>query len=128
MASLIHLDTHVVVWLYLGDRERLSAAAADLLAGQATIAIAPMVELELTFLNEIDRLSNPGSAIAETLGKEIGLTVDRSDPSEVVREAERQSWTRDPFDRIIAAQSICADATLITADRRILDELPNARW
>ena len=37
-------------------------------------------------------------------------------------------WTRDPFDRLIAAQAIVADAPLVTADRTILEHLPLATW
>lgn len=38
------------------------------------------------------------------------------------------TWTRDPFDRMIAAQAIVADAPLVTADRTILANLPLAVW
>ncbi|MBW8060344.1 MAG: type II toxin-antitoxin system VapC family toxin [Solirubrobacterales bacterium] len=38
------------------------------------------------------------------------------------------SWTHDPFDRLIAAHAIVADAPLITADRTILAHLPLAIW
>lgn len=38
------------------------------------------------------------------------------------------TWTRDPFDRMIAAHAIVADTPLLTADRTILDHLPLASW
>jgi PIN domain nuclease of toxin-antitoxin system len=38
------------------------------------------------------------------------------------------SWTHDPFDRLIAAHAIVADAPLVTADRTILENLPLATW
>jgi PIN domain nuclease of toxin-antitoxin system len=38
------------------------------------------------------------------------------------------TWTRDPFDRMIAAQAVVADAPLLTADETILDNLPLATW
>jgi len=45
-----------------------------------------------------------------------------------VQAANGLSWTRDPFDRMIAAQAIVADAPLVTADRTILGNLPLATW
>jgi PIN domain nuclease of toxin-antitoxin system len=46
----------------------------------------------------------------------------------VARAATEIRWTRDPFDRMIAAQAIVADAPLVTADRTILEHLPQATW
>jgi PIN domain nuclease of toxin-antitoxin system len=45
-----------------------------------------------------------------------------------VQEATTLSWTRDPFDRLIAAHSIVANSPLITADETILENLPLATW
>ena len=45
-----------------------------------------------------------------------------------VRAAASLGWTRDPFDRMIAAHAIVADAPLLTADRTILEHLPLATW
>ena len=57
---MIHLDTHVVVWLYTGEIERLSDAAVEALEAEELI-VSPMVQLELTFLHEIGRLSVTGA-------------------------------------------------------------------
>jgi PIN domain nuclease of toxin-antitoxin system len=47
---------------------------------------------------------------------------------ELAQTAVGLTWTRDPFDRVIAAHAIVADAPLVTADRTILDNLPLATW
>ena len=46
---LIHLDTHVVCWLYAGRLELLSPAARGAIE-RATLAVSPMVGLELQYL------------------------------------------------------------------------------
>ncbi|MDP2432311.1 MAG: hypothetical protein Q8O33_09780 [Pseudomonadota bacterium] len=46
----------------------------------------------------------------------------------VVDAAERIDWTRDPFDRLIVAQAMAADAALVTADHLIRDRFPGAVW
>ncbi len=87
-----------------------------------------MVELELTYLYEIGRVTEPASAPLAALRKRIGLqTVDASLAS-VAQAAAGLSWTRDPFDRLISAQAIAADAQLLTADQTILAHLPQATW
>jgi PIN domain nuclease of toxin-antitoxin system len=86
------------------------------------------VELELTYLYEIRRVTEPAAAPLDALRKSIGLEAADVSLSALVRTATELSWTRDPFDRMIAAQAIVADVPLITADRTILEHLPLAVW
>jgi PIN domain nuclease of toxin-antitoxin system len=90
--------------------------------------ISPIVELELTYLHEVGRVTEPATAPLTALRRTIGLEVADTAVSELVRAATGLSWTRDPFDRLIAAHAIVADAPLLTADRTILDNLPQATW
>jgi len=62
------------------------------------------------------------------LRQSIGLEVADASLAELAQTAIGLTWTRDPFDRMIAAQAIIADAPLLTADRTILDNLPLATW
>jgi PIN domain nuclease of toxin-antitoxin system len=84
--------------------------------------------LELEFLSEIGRLRGPVSEVWKILHEDYGVTVADSDLQEVCRQARQLSWTRDPFDRLIAAQAMLADALLLTADEAILARCPVARW
>lgn len=90
--------------------------------------VSPIVELELTYLYEIGRVSEPASAPLAALGRTIGLEVADVSIAELVQAAVNLSWTRDPFDRLIAAHSIVANSPLITADETILENLPLAIW
>lgn len=71
MAAVVHLDAHVVVWLYVGDRGRL-APIADRLEG-AHLVVSPMVALELQHLYEIDRLQVAASEVIRDLRQRVGL-------------------------------------------------------
>lgn len=62
------------------------------------------------------------------LRQSIGLEVADVSLAEVTHAALGITWTRDPFDRMIAAQAIVSDAPLVTADRVILENLPLATW
>jgi PIN domain nuclease of toxin-antitoxin system len=62
------------------------------------------------------------------LRQSIGLEVLDVSFAELVDTAAGLAWTRDPFDRLIAAHAIAAGVPLITADRAILANLPLATW
>jgi PIN domain nuclease of toxin-antitoxin system len=90
--------------------------------------ICPIVELELSYLYEIGRVSEPASAPLSALGRSIGLQPSDVSFEQVARAAGDLAWTRDPFDRLIAAHAIVAGAPLLTADETILDNLSLATW
>lgn len=127
MATLIHLDTHVVAWLYVGRFDLLPDTVKDLL-NTHELGVSPMVRLELQYLYEIDRLATPAAAIVDELAGAIGLVLCAEPFHAVVAEAERQSWTRDPFDRLIVGQSAYSGSTLVTRDERILEHYAHAVW
>jgi PIN domain nuclease of toxin-antitoxin system len=122
--ALVHLDTHVVCWLYEGRTEKLSASEKDAIE-QARVLVSPIVDLELALLREIGRIVQGPDAILAALGREIALEIDPLAFSRVVAAARDVSWTRDPFDRIIVAQATLAGARLVTKDRLIRKHFPS---
>lgn len=114
-------------WLYEGADRRIPATARALLDSEEPF-VSPLVELELTYLHEVGRVTEPAAAALSALGRAIGLRVADTSLSAVARAAAEIRWTRDPFDRMIAAQAIVADVPLVTADRTILKHLPQATW
>lgn len=124
---MIHLDTHVVVWLYLGQRELLSATAANCIEAD-DVCVSPMVLLELEYLREIGRLRVDADAIYTELNRNLGLTVCPREFHAVVAHARAQTWTRDPFDRLIVGQAVAADALLVTRDTAIRTNYARAVW
>jgi PIN domain nuclease of toxin-antitoxin system len=87
-----------------------------------------MVELELTYLYEVRRVTEPAAAPLSALRRTIGLQIADAALADVAQAAAGLSWTRDPFDRLISAHAIIADAALLTADETILEHLPLATW
>jgi len=117
----------VVGWLYEGADRRIPAVVRNLIES-AQPFVSPIVELELTYLYEVGRVTEPAAAPLAALRKTIGLQVDDVSTAKLVQAATGLTWTRDPFDRMIAAQAIVADVPLVTADRTILTNLPLATW
>ena len=123
----MYLDTHVVVWLYAGELARFPASATHLLE-ENDLLISPAVLLELQFLKEIKRITTDPMLIIQTLEETLGLQLCPLEFSKVVIAALSQSWTRDPFDRMIAAQASVRNELLLTKDRLIRNNCSVACW
>jgi PIN domain nuclease of toxin-antitoxin system len=125
--GVIRLDTHVAVWLYTGERERLSDVASAAIDAHVPV-VSPMVQLELTYLHEIGRLTVGGAEILDDLAARIGLVRSDVPMTTVVQAAAALSWTRDPFDRLIVGDAIAATAMLVTKDDVIHANTTVAAW
>ena len=124
---MIYLDTHVVAWLYAGNTKIFPANVRDEIA-QEELVISPMVILELQYLFEIGRVAEDASAVLRDLSERIDLKVCTRSFEKVVEYGVTQTWTRDPFDRIIVAQAGVQLNRLITKDELIHDNYPHAIW
>lgn len=125
---MIYLDTHVAIWLYALGGDSLSEAATELLEEADDIRVSPMVRMELQTLYELRRVTEPAAAVLDAFHAGLGLTVSGASFPAVAREADRQSWTRDPFDRLIVAQASLHDAPLITKDETLHARYSRAVW
>jgi PIN domain nuclease of toxin-antitoxin system len=126
-AALMHLDTHVVAWLFAGHLSPLPLVVRRRLDSEPLV-ISPIVELELAYLYEIGRTTQPPEVVVPELRDSVGLTFSGGPFRSVVAVAVGLSWTRDPFDRLIAAQAIVAGETLLTKDDRIRKNIELAAW
>ena len=122
-----YLDTHVVLWLYAGETQRLSKRAADTV-NRESLAISPLVLLEMQYLREIGRITVAPNIVTTDLGRRLGLAVEDRPSAALVEQCMDLSWTRDVFDRLIVAQAALDNAWLITRDRLILKHYPKAVW
>ena len=123
----VYLDTHVVVWLYSGQTERLSTRAASLI-NRERVGVSPVVLLELQYLREIGRITAAPQAIIADLKRRLGLAVEDRSLETVMERALGLAWTRDAFDRLIVAQAALDSAELVTSDRLIRKHYPKAIW
>lgn len=126
-SGLVHLDTHIVCWLYEGRLELLTPASLRAIE-PGLLQVSPVVQLELTYLNEIGRISREGSYVLDALARDIGLSVADVSLAQVMRMAGTLTWTRDPFDRMIVAHAMIADAALVSKDRLIRKHCDRAVW
>ena len=110
---MIYLDTHVVIWFYYGRLKKISNIATEVIKNN-DLYIAEMVRLELQYLHEIGRIDSSSSTIIETLRADLDLKIANTSNDLIINQAIKIDWTRDVFDRLIVAQAMVDNATLIT--------------
>lgn len=123
--SIVFLDTHIVLWLFEAKIEKLSQRA-QLLIETNQLLISPMVELELKFLKEIKKIHHTPDTILRNLSSTIGLEIAYTNFHQVIQHSINMNWTRDPFDRIITAETSVYETHLITHEKTILAHYPKA--
>lgn len=111
---VILLDTHAVIWLDQGHPR-----ARVLAKGGRSLYISPATLLELQFLEEAGRLRLP-KGDAQAIATDDRWTVDEPPAMSWFATALDLTWTRDPFDRLIAAHARYRGWKLATADEKLV--------
>jgi PIN domain nuclease of toxin-antitoxin system len=124
---MIYADTHVILWLYEGILDNFTNNGKSLLEEHAII-ISPAVSLELEFLYEIGRIKTTAKKIIHSLKKPLDLQISALPLADIIEHAINLKWTRDPFDRLIAANALCDDVKLLTKDKTIHKNCECAIW
>ena len=124
---MVYLDTHLVLWLFIGTLENISKPALETIE-ENEIYISPIILLELQLLNERKKTRQSPSAIIETLRNEINLKICTKDFHSIIGESIKINWTRDPFDRIMVAHASLNNNILLTKDDTILAHYNKAVW
>jgi PIN domain nuclease of toxin-antitoxin system len=119
---VILLDTHAAVWVALDQGlGKQSLRLIDRALADDELAVSALSFWELAMLmakGRLKSLKSTGEERAKLLAggiREIPLTGDIA-----ILAAELEGLDGDPADRIIAATAILNDATLITADQKLL--------
>lgn len=117
----------MIAFLYEDAGTSLPPLSRSLIAGN-DLLLSPMVMLELQYLFEIGRLTVPPGTIIGTIQRAARLRICDLPFEDVARAAMRETWTRDPFDRVIVAQARLREIPLITKDRMIREQYERATW
>lgn len=124
---MIYLDTHILIALAQGEERKLSRDAKRAIEANEVVASAAAV-LEMEMLHEIGRLKASGSKIVALLEADIGLRICDLPFRTIVEQSLAETWTRDPFGRLIVANAKARNAGLVTKDDRILAHYSRAIW
>jgi PIN domain nuclease of toxin-antitoxin system len=127
VAAVILLDTHLLVWLYGGELRRIPQAVQRRL-NREQLALSPFTELELGYLYEIGKVTVPAVAVLEELSARLELVLADVPAASVCKAALHLTWTRNPFDRLLAAHATVSGMSLVTKDEMLRQHLPLAWW
>jgi PIN domain nuclease of toxin-antitoxin system len=115
--AVILLDTNAVIWLDLAHPR-----SRPLIRSKAALYVSPATLLELQFLTEANRI-RLRRGDAQTLASDDRWLLDDPPAAAWFAEAIDLNWTRDPFDRLIAAHAQLRGWRVATGDTRLLQAL-----
>ena len=113
------LDTHFLIWI-LTKSKRLKAF--PWLEDYRPWDVSPISLLEIQFLSEIGRLEVRNPGLTESLKNDPRLRMDEVPLVGLIERALPLGWTRDPFDRLLAAHSLLRRVAICTVDRTLRGE------
>lgn len=125
--QMIYLDTHVIVWLYAG-LIHLIPKKTQLVLEKEDLFVSPIVSLEIQYLYETGRIKEEAKNILPDLQTRIHLQICPQSFESVAEQSLRESWTRDPFDRMITAQARLKNQRLLTKDKLIQRHYSKSFW
>ena len=129
-AARLLLDTHALIWWLLDDRS-LSRAARTALSQPGTVVFVSAVSIvEIGIKLSINKLPLPDELDQDLLDV-IAATGFRSLPvtSEHAYAIRHLPWHhRDPFDRLLIAQSRLERLTIVTEDQAIRRYSVDVLW
>ncbi|MBI4540915.1 MAG: PIN domain-containing protein [Gemmatimonadetes bacterium] len=111
------LDTNFLIWIVLGS-ERLDEYRW--LERDRPWGVSPVSFLELEFLGEAGKLEVRFPDFMDAVMRDPRFVVDEIPLLTLIRHSLELRWTKDPFDRLLAAHSAARRVPLCTADRLLL--------
>ena len=113
------LDTHVLLW-WLEDNKILSKKTKAIIANpDNTVFVSAVSTWEITIKKSLGKLESPDNfeKALEICGfDQLPISISHTtyiDKLEKIHD--------DPFDKLLIAQTICENLTLITKDKKILN-------
>ncbi len=120
---MIVMDTHILVWLDQGNSLLGESTRSELdnALKSESLAVSAITFWELSMLQRKGRIQLPSIRSWRNEMCDLGLMEIPVDGECSINSNELTDFHPDPTDRIIVATAIKKDATLITADERILN-------
>jgi PIN domain nuclease of toxin-antitoxin system len=114
---VILLDTNAVIWLEQGHPR-----ARPLSRERRRLYLSPATLLELQFLQETGRIRIDAASVS-AIGQDDRWLLDDPPAASWFLRATDLIWTRDPFDRLIAAHAMLRRWRLATGDADLIEHL-----
>ncbi len=115
------LDTHTLIWVAMED-QRLSPAVASLLVSQPGSAyVSAASGWEMATKNRLGKLRDVETLLEQFEGRIEGIGFGLMDITvrHSIFAGQLKGSHGDPFDRILAAQALLENLTLLSNDREL---------
>jgi PIN domain nuclease of toxin-antitoxin system len=110
------LDTHVLLW-WLADDDLLPGATRDSIAdGDNLVVVSAATAWEIAIRQSIGRLDAPADLL--DVMRENDFDALSITPAHALAAGTLPLHHRDPFDRMLIAQAIAEELTIVTIDER----------
>jgi PIN domain nuclease of toxin-antitoxin system len=122
MSGLL-LDTHVLLWL-LEDSSRLGSGAREAISRAGQVYASAASAWEIAIKSSLGKLTLPSdfaAVLASSGVRDLPVTREHALGSQHVSLSHR-----DPFDALLTAQARLEQMAFLTADRKLLDVVPEA--
>jgi PIN domain nuclease of toxin-antitoxin system len=110
------LDTHALIWLRHEPRRLSEAATSAISSSDNEVVISTTSLAEMAIKTSIGKLT-----VSPTFYSTIertGMSLEPFTRDAAVTLATLPLHHRDPFDRMLIAQAICAEYAIVSTDRR----------
>jgi PIN domain nuclease of toxin-antitoxin system len=115
------LDTHAFLWSLTADRRLSREALAALAEGQNDVYVSAASAWEIAIKSALGRIALPDeiqryipAVLAQYAYQALPVTVDHA-----VRVARLPGRRGDPFDRLLVAQALTEDLTIVSRDKQL---------
>ena len=121
------LDTHIIIWLYRGDKKLPKKVCDMITSGENEIYFSSLAIFEISLKHKYhpDNMPSTGAEIAkyciDSGFKCLQLSLKQSLMFESLKRKEGKPPHRDPFDNLMLAQAVADDMTFITHDEHIAE-------
>lgn len=111
------LDTHVALWWFAGETDRIGRAVAGEITGAEDVFVSAASAWEIEIKRALGKLDAPGDlgeAITSSGFRPLGIEIGHA-----IVAGRLPPHHSDPFDRMLVAQAQAENLILVTADSRI---------
>ena len=115
------LDSNALLWLFSGRKQLTSRVRQLLEEDQHDLFVSRASIWELSIKVKKGKLDLPGSSIQSLLDQieETGIVVLPIEDTDILRTETLPHHHKDPFDRMIVAQALEQNLTIVTSDSDI---------
>jgi len=112
------LDTHIIIWALENNKTKLGSEIYNIITDMSNICYVSVISFwEMTIKTSLGKLEIPENVISDI--QNAGFKWINLEPSHIMELQRLPNHHKDPFDRMLIAQSKATSMKLLTIDNEI---------